>query len=90
MDLWFTEQHTENVRFSIKVKKQLYSAQSEFQQIDVFDSFEFGRFFTLDGLIMLTEKDEYIYHEIDCPRSYGHKPRYQERALSWAAGTAAP
>jgi spermidine synthase len=64
MDLWFTEQHTENVRFSIKVKKQLYSAQSEFQQIDVFDSFEFGRFFTLDGLIMLTEKDEYIYHEM--------------------------
>lgn len=64
MELWYTEQHTDNVRFSIKVENQLYSDQSEFQRIDVFDSKEFGRFFTLDGLIMLTEKDEFIYHDM--------------------------
>lgn len=64
MELWYTEQHTPNVRFSIKIKQQLYSAQSVFQKIDVFDSHEFGRFLTLDGLIMLTEKDEFIYHEM--------------------------
>lgn len=64
MDLWFTEEHTENVRFSIKVSRQLYSGQSDFQRIDVFDSPEFGRFFTLDGLIMITEKDEFIYHDM--------------------------
>lgn len=64
MELWYTEQHTENVHFSIKVDKALYSAQSEFQRIDVFDSKEFGRFFTLDGLMMVTEKDEFIYHDM--------------------------
>ncbi len=64
MELWFTEPHTDNVRFSVKVTKQLYSGQSEFQKIDVFDSVEFGRFLTLDGLIMLTEKDEFIYHDM--------------------------
>lgn len=64
MELWYTEQHTDNVRFSIKIKKQVYSAQSEFQRIDLFDSEEFGRFLTLDGLMMLTEKDEFIYHEM--------------------------
>ena len=64
MELWYTEEHTKNVRFSIKIKEQLLSAQSEFQQIDVFDSPEFGRFFTLDGLVMLTEKDEFIYHDM--------------------------
>lgn len=64
MELWYTEQHTENVRFSIKVTRQLYSGSSEFQKIDVFESTEFGRFFTLDGLIMLTEKDEFIYHDM--------------------------
>src|SRR5664279_1688893 len=64
MELWYTEQHTPNVRFSIKIRQQLYSAQSVFQKIDVFDSHEFGRFLTLDGLIMLTEKDEFIYHEM--------------------------
>ncbi len=64
MELWYTEEHTENVRFSIKIKEQLLSTQSEFQKIDIFDSPEFGRFFTLDGLIMLTEKDEFIYHDM--------------------------
>lgn len=64
MDLWFTEQHTKNVRFSIKIDKQLISCQSEFQRIDVFDSYEFGRILTLDGLLMVTEKDEFIYHDM--------------------------
>ncbi len=64
MELWFTEKHTENVRFSIKTDRQLYCAESEFQRIDIFESPEFGRFLTLDGYIMLTEKDEFIYHEM--------------------------
>jgi len=64
MELWFTEEHTKDVRFSIKVEKQLYGGHSEFQQIDVFESKEFGRFLVLDGYIMLTEKDEFIYHEM--------------------------
>lgn len=64
MELWYTEQHTDDVRFSIKVESQLYSAQSDFQRIDVFESKEFGKFFTLDGLMMVTEKDEFIYHDM--------------------------
>lgn len=64
MELWFTEKHTPNVRFSIKIDRQLYSGKSEFQRIDIFDSREFGRFLTLDGYMMLTEKDEFIYHEM--------------------------
>lgn len=64
MELWYSENSTENVKFSIKVDKHIYTAQSEFQRIDIFDSPEFGRFLTLDGYIMLTEKDEFIYHEM--------------------------
>ncbi len=64
MELWFTENHTPNVRFSIKVDKQLCTKTSRFQRIDVFESPEFGRFLTLDGIMMLTEKDEFIYHEM--------------------------
>ena len=64
MELWFTENHTSEVKFSIKVNRQLFSAQSDYQRIDVFDSKEFGRFLTLDGYMMLTEKDEFIYHEM--------------------------
>ncbi|MGX8835431.1 polyamine aminopropyltransferase [Amedibacillus sp. YH-ame6] len=63
-DLWYSEYHTKNVKFSMRLKKQLHSFQSPFQQIDVFDTYEFGRVLTLDGVIMLTEKDEFIYHEM--------------------------
>lgn len=64
MELWYSEMHTDDVKFSIRIKEQLLSDKSEFQQIDVFESNEFGRFFTLDGLIMVTEKDEFIYHDM--------------------------
>ena len=64
MDLWFSEYHTPNVKLSIRVDRQLYTGKSEFQRIDVFESPEFGRFLTLDGYMMLTEKDEFIYHEM--------------------------
>ena len=42
MELWFTEKHTSDVNFSIKVNRQLFSTQSDYQRIDVFDSKEFG------------------------------------------------
>ncbi len=64
MDFWFSEKQTPNVKLSIRVDRQIYSGRSEFQRIDVFESPEFGRFLTLDGYMMLTEKDEFIYHEM--------------------------
>lgn len=64
MELWFSELHTPDVKLSIKIDRQLYAGSSSFQRIDVFESPEFGRFLTLDGYMMLTEKDEFIYHEM--------------------------
>ena len=64
MELWYSEAHSKDVKFSIKFDRQLYTEQSDFQRIDVFESKEFGRFLTLDGFMMLTEKDEFIYHEM--------------------------
>ncbi|MDF2539695.1 MAG: spermidine synthase [Herbinix sp.] len=64
MELWFTEHHTEHVNFSLKVKEQLVNRQSDFQHIAVMDTYEFGRILTLDGFLMVTEKDEFIYHDM--------------------------
>ncbi|UBH22028.1 polyamine aminopropyltransferase [Macrococcus armenti] len=64
LDLWYTENHTDNVRFSIKTNKHIHSETSPFQQIDFFESEEFGTFFTLDGLMMVNEKDEFVYHDM--------------------------
>lgn len=64
MELWFSELHTPDVKLSIRVDKQLYSGESDLQRIDVFESKEFGRILALDGYVKLTEKDEFIYHEM--------------------------
>lgn len=64
MDFWFSEKHTNDVKLSIRVDKQVYSATSDFQRIDIFDTPAFGRILVLDGYLMLTEKDEFIYHEM--------------------------
>lgn len=64
MEMWFSDEHTEDVKLSIRVREQLFSAQSEFQQIDVLDSKEFGKILVVDGDLTLTEKDEFIYHEM--------------------------
>lgn len=63
-DLWYSEYHSPSVRFSVKVKTQLHHEKSDYQTISVFDALEFGRFLTLDGVMMLTERDEFIYHEM--------------------------
>lgn len=64
LDLMYSENWTKYTKFSTKITKHIYSEKTPFQQIDFFDSKEFGRFFTLDGLIMVTEKDEFIYHDM--------------------------
>ena len=64
MEFWFSEFHTRDVKHSIRVSRQLYSKQSDYQRIDIFETPEFGRVLTLDGNVMLTERDEFIYHEM--------------------------
>ena len=85
MELWFSEPHTPNVKLSIRVDRQLYSGQSEFQRNDVCESPEFGRFLVLDGYIMLTEKDEFIYHEMITHVPMAVHP-HVEKALVIGAG----
>ena len=64
MDLWFSEFHAPDVKHSLRVTRHLYSEKSEYQQIDIFDTPEFGRVLALDGSVMLTERDEFIYDEM--------------------------
>ncbi len=64
MELWFSEFHAPDVKHSIRVSRHLYSERSSYQQIDIFDTPEFGRVLALDGSVMLTERDEFIYDEM--------------------------
>ena len=57
VEMWFSEFHTPDVKHSIRVNRHLYSKQSDYQRIDIFETPEFGRVLTLDGNVMLTERD---------------------------------
>ena len=64
MEIWFSQMDTENIKTSVRVEKQLFSAQSEYQRIDVFQTREFGKMIVLDGEIIFSEADEFIYNEM--------------------------
>ena len=64
VELWFSDNQTDHVKVSVKVEKQLFGEQTDFQRIDVFESREFGRFLSSDGSIVFSEKDEFIYDEM--------------------------
>jgi len=63
-DIWFTERN-ENLALSFKHEgEKLYDVQSPYQKIEVYKTLGFGNMLTLDGLVMCTEEDEYVYHEM--------------------------
>ena len=64
MEMWFSEFHTKDVKHSLRVTRHLYAKKSDYQQIDIFETPEFGRVLVLDGNVMLTERDEFIYDEM--------------------------
>ena len=64
MEMWFSEFHTKDVKHSLRVTRHLYAKKSNYQQIDIFETPEFGRVLVLDGNVMLTERDEFIYDEM--------------------------
>ncbi|WP_413377826.1 polyamine aminopropyltransferase [Alkalihalobacillus sp. 1P02AB] len=64
MELWFTEKQTENFGITAKIKRTLHTEKTDFQQLDVVETEEFGNMLVLDGMVMTTEKDEFVYHEM--------------------------
>jgi spermidine synthase len=62
-ELWITERY-KGTSFGLQVKNTVYQAQSKWQRIDIVDSIRFGRTLLLDGMMMTTALDEFIYHEL--------------------------
>ena len=63
-NMWLTELHRGRAGLALKVSQVLYSEISDFQRIDVVETEEFGKALVLYGSIMITEKDEFVYHEM--------------------------
>lgn len=71
MDLWFQDgiEFSHGCRLQIKIKNVLFHAHSEYQEITIMETEKMGRILVIDGITMLTEYDEYAYHEM-----IGHVP----------------
>jgi spermidine synthase len=64
MELWYTEKQTETFGITARIKETLVTEKTGFQELAVIDTEQFGRMLVLDGMVMTTEKDEFVYHEM--------------------------
>jgi len=64
MEYWFSEMHTPNVKLGIRVKEEIAHIKSEYQDIHLFNTYDFGKLLVIDGAVQTTVKDEFIYHEM--------------------------
>lgn len=62
---WFTEADTRNgSAFSLLIKNKLHEEQTPYQKLEIYDTEKFGHLMVLDGYIMLTQRDNFLYHEM--------------------------
>ena len=64
MELWFTEKYPKGWGITFKVERALYSVKSKYQRIDVLETEGHGKLLVIDGCVMLTEADVFVYHEM--------------------------
>ena len=63
-DIWLNETLYPDWGQRFLVKRELARVQSAFQDIVVFESVSHGRVMALDGIIQITERDEFVYQEM--------------------------
>ena len=62
---WFTETCSENgIAFSLQIIAKLHEEQSPYQNIEIYETKHFGKLMIIDGFVMLSERDNFIYHEM--------------------------
>ena len=62
---WYTEQvEYSGSSIGFRVTKKLHEEQSEFQKIEIWETTDWGNLMVLDGCIMLTTRDNFLYHEM--------------------------
>jgi spermidine synthase len=62
---WFTEVYPEDgCALSLELSQKLHEEQTDWQKLEVYQTTGFGRLMLLDGCIMLTSRDNFIYHEM--------------------------
>jgi len=64
-DDWFTEKFgSEGTSFGLSITTKLHDTKSPYQQIEIYETKTFGKLMVIDGCVMLTERDNFLYHEM--------------------------
>ena len=61
---WARELHQQTMTMGYRIKARLFSDRSRYQRVEVVESEDFGRMLFNDGVVMLSERDEFVYHEM--------------------------
>ncbi len=62
---WFTEFYPDDgCALSLELSEKLHEEQTPWQKLEIYQTTGFGRLMLLDGCIMLTSRDNFIYHEM--------------------------
>jgi spermidine synthase len=62
---WFSEICEESASaFSLQVSEKLHEEQTQYQKIEIFETKKFGTLMVIDGFIMLSDRDNFLYHEM--------------------------
>lgn len=64
MELWYTEKQTPEMGITCKITRTMRTEKTPYQDLAVIDTVQFGPMLVLDGMVMTTEKDEFVYHEM--------------------------
>ncbi len=64
MELWVTENQTPDLSLSIRSTETVFRKRSDYQNILIVNTPQYGKILLLDNTIQTTEKDEFIYHEM--------------------------
>jgi len=65
-NLWLEEKFEDFLGLRFKVEKILFSGKSTFQTVDIVETKGHGKMLLNDGLVMVTERDEFAYHDMIC------------------------
>jgi spermidine synthase len=61
---WFDERLFPHVRQTFEISKIVFQERTEHQELVIFENPTYGRVLALDHIIQVTEKDEFVYHEM--------------------------
>ena len=62
---WYTEEWAgQGSAISLKIRDKVHDEQSTYQRIEIYETETFGTLMTLDGLVMVTDRDNFVYHEM--------------------------